>query len=68
MTVGDLVLGIIIIAIFIEAFINIRKLGFEKYSIDRGLGYWMFFGGKLALTTLIIAYFLSKIDWSYKIF
>ena len=68
MTVGDLVLGIIIIAIFIEAFINIRKLGFEKYSIDRGRGYWMLFGGKLVLTVFAVAYFLKKVNWSYEIF
>jgi hypothetical protein len=68
MTLGDLVLGIIMIAILIEAFINIKKLGFEKYSIGRSFSYWMIFCGKLVFLIIALVYFLDKINWNYKIF
>lgn len=67
MTVGDLVLGIIIIAILIEAFINIKKLTFEKYSIGRGFAHWMLFIVKLIFLVIAVGHFLSKINWNYKI-
>ena len=67
MTVGDLVLGIIIVAILIEAFINIKKLTFEKYSIGRSFAHWMLFSVKLVFLVIAVGHFLSKINWNYKI-
>jgi hypothetical protein len=68
MTLGDLVLSIIMVAIFIEAFINIRKIGFEDYSINKGLGKWLFFCFRLAFLLYACIHFLMKIDLSYEVF
>jgi hypothetical protein len=68
MTLGDLVLGIIMVSILIEAFINIKKLGFEKYSIGRTFAHWMLFSGKLIFLVITVGHFLSKINWSYEVF
>lgn len=68
MTLGDLVLSIIMVAILIEAFVNIRKIGFEDYSINKGLGRWMFFLIRSMFLIFASIHFLSKINWSYEVF
>lgn len=68
MTLGDLTLGIILIVIVVHAFIGIKKLGFEKYSVGGTFGNWMGFWTKLIIFAIGVVYFSSKIDWSYKIF
>lgn len=68
MTLLDLTLGILAIIIAIEAFIGIRKLGFAEYSIDRGLGMWVWFSLKLTVFIVASLYFLDKINWDYIIY
>ena len=68
MTLLDLILGILIPIISIDAFIGISKLGFEKYAIGRGFAMWVFFAFKAVAIIYATSHFLLRINWDYVIY